>query len=139
MSSRDVRFDRHANILFTYGARASLELEAASDASDNVTTRNEDSLDLGCATYIAHVAQLRFRFLLRRLFVIKSVLQILDKLFERVRRLLESQGPFAIVWVRLNDGVEKLHFVLADLKNTSVVPLQELREFSEGPWKSAVT
>ena len=55
MSSRDVRLDRHANILLTNGARATLELDAASDASDDVTTRNEDSLDLGCATYIAHV------------------------------------------------------------------------------------
>ena len=56
MSSRDVRFDRHANILFTNGARATLELEAASDANDDVATWNEYSLHLGCATYIAHVA-----------------------------------------------------------------------------------
>ena len=56
MSSRDVRFDRHANMFLTNWARATLELEAASDASDDVTTGNEDSLHLGCATYIAYVA-----------------------------------------------------------------------------------
>ena len=56
MSSRDVRFDRHANVLLTNGARATLELETTNDATHDVPTWNEDRLHIGCATYIAHVA-----------------------------------------------------------------------------------
>ena len=47
MSSRDVRFDRHANILLTNGARATLELEAANDATNDVATWNKHRLHLG--------------------------------------------------------------------------------------------